>query len=87
MHYHLLGHQGGAETQTRKATVMTPLEGSSRYKCIRKPLLHNKDITRLKTCNKVFEIEHFSRLKTDTSIRVIADNVNFVMNPEYVYCT
>ena len=93
MHYHLLEHQGGVETQTRKARVMATPEGSSRYMCIRKPLLHNiRSFPRLKTCNNVFEKVHFLQIKDlrhpdDTSIRVTADDVNFVTNAEYVYCT
>ena len=72
---------------------MTTPEGSSRYKCIRKPSLHTiRLFSRLKTCNNVFEIEHFLQIKDlrhpdDTSIRVTADDVNFVTNAEYVYCT
>ena len=54
-----------------------------------------RSFSRLKTCNNVFEIEPFSKSKTvvrmrhpdDTSIRVTADDVNFVTNPEYLYCT
>ena len=61
--YHLLEHQGGVETQTREARVMTTLRGladislSENHYCIR-------SFSRLKTCNNVFEIEHFSRSKT-----------------------
>ena len=89
MHYHLLEHQGGVETQTRKARVMTTHEGSSRYKYIRKPSLHNlRSFSCLKTCNNIVEIEHFFQIKdlrhpNDTSIRVTADDVNFVTNAEY----
>ena len=51
-----------------------------------------RSFSRLKTCNNVFEIEHFFQIKDlrhpdDTSIRVTADGVNFVTNAEYVYCT
>ena len=46
----------------------------------------------LKTCNNVFEIEHFFQIKDlrhpgDTSIGVTVDDIKFVTNPEYVYCT
>ena len=90
MHYHLLEYQGGVETQTIKAMVMTTLRGladislSENHYCIR-------SISRLKTCNNVCEIDFFQikdlRHPDDTSIRVTADVVNFVMNPVYVYCT
>ena len=92
MHYHLLEHQGGVETQTRKARVMTTPEGSSRYKCIRKPSLHNiRSFSRLKTCNNAFEIEPFFQIidlrhPDDTYIHVTADDINFVTNAEHVYC-
>ena len=48
--------------------------------------------SRLNSCNNVFEIEHFFQIKDlrhpeDTSMRVTADDVKFVSNPEYVYCT
>ena len=96
MQYHLLEHQGGVEIQTRKARVMTTPEGSSRYKCIRKPLLHNKD-----QCKVIFSLENLQqrfrnrlyfqikdlRHPDGTSIRATADDVNFVTNAEYVYCT
>ena len=91
MHYHLLEHQGGVETQTRKARVMTTPEGSSRYKCFIKPLLH-KVIFSLENLQQRFRKRTFFEIKDlrhpdDTSIRVTADDVNFVTNPEYVYCT
>ena len=58
---------------------------SENHYCIR-------SFSRLKTCNNVFEIEHFFQIKDlchpdDTSIRVTADDVKFVTNPEYVFCT
>ena len=65
---------------------MTTLRGladinvSKNHYCIR-------SFSRLKTCNNVFEIEHDLRYSDDTSICATADNVNFVTNPEYVYCT
>ena len=90
MHYCLLEHQGGVEIQTRKARVMTTPKGSSRFKCIRKPSLHNiRSFSRLKTCNKnetFFQIKDL-RHPDNTSICVTADDVNFVTNAEYVYCT
>ena len=53
-----------------------------------------RSFSRLKTCNNVFEIEHFFQIKDlrhpdDTSIRVTAGDVNFVTNAEYmyIYCT
>ena len=57
MYYHLLEHQGGVETQTRKARVMATPGGladirvSENDYCIR-------SFSRLKTCH-VFEVEHF----------------------------
>ena len=87
MHYHLLEHQGGVETQTRKARVMTTPEGSSRYKCIRKPLLHNKVCLQQRFRNRTYYQIKDLRHPDNTSIRVTADDVNFVTNPEYVYCT
>ena len=91
MHYHLLEHQGGVETQTWKARVMTPPEGSSRWQYIRKPLLH-KIIFSLENLQQRFRNRTFFQIKDlrhpdDTSIRVTADDVNFVTNPEYLYCT
>ena len=91
MHHHLLEYQGGVETQTRKARVMTTPEGSSRYKCIRKPLLQQVDFS-LENLQQRFRNGTFFQIKDlhhpdDTSIRVTADDVNFVTNPEYVYCT
>ena len=91
MHYHLLEHQGGVETQTRKARVMANPEGSSRYKCIRKPILH-KVIFSLENLQQHFRNRTFFQIKDlrhpdNTSIRVTADDVNFVTIPEYVYCT
>ena len=91
MHYHQPEHQGGVETQTRKARVMATPEGSSRYKCIRKPLLH-KVIFSLKNLQQRFRNRTFFQIKDlrhpdNTSIRVTADNVNFVTIPEYVYST
>ena len=85
MHFHMLEHQGGDETQTRMARGMTTPEGSSRYKCIRKPLLH-KVISCLKTCNRTFFQIKDLRHPEDTFKRVTADDINFVMNPECVYC-
>ena len=92
MHYHLLEHQGGVETQTRKARVMTTPEGSSRYKCIRKPSLHNIMSFSCFNLQQRFRNRTFFQIKDlrhpdDTSIRVTADDVNFVTNAEYVYCT
>ena len=93
MHYHLLEHQGGVETLTRKARVLTAPEGSSRYQCIRKPLLH-KVIFSLENLKQRFRNRTFFQIKDllhpdGISIRVTADDVNFVTNPEYmyVYCT
>ena len=60
---------------------------------IRKPLLQNiRSFSRLKTCNNVFINRTFFQIKDlrhpdDTSICVTADDVNFVTNAEYVYCT
>ena len=70
---------------------MTTPEGSSRYKCIRKPLLHKVDFS-LENLQQRFRNGTFFQIKDlrhpdDTSIRVTADDVNFVTNPEYVYCT
>ena len=70
---------------------MTTPEGSSRYKCIRKPLLH-KVILLLENLQQRFRNRTFFQIKglrhpDDTFIRVTADDVNFVTNPEYVYCT
>ena len=70
---------------------MTTPEGSSddsvseNHYCIR-------SFSRLKTCNSVFEIEPFFQIKDlrhpdDTSIPVTAVDVDFVTNPEYLYCT
>ena len=96
MQYRLLEHQGGVKTQTRKARVMTTPEGSSRYKCTRKPLLNNIDqykvIFSLENLQQRFGNRTFFQIKDlrhpdCTSIRVTADDVNFVMNAEYVYCT
>ena len=58
---------------------------SENHYCIR-------SFSRLKTCNNVFEIEHFFQIKDlrhpdDTAIRVTANDVKFVTNTEYVYCT
>ena len=58
---------------------------SENHYCIR-------SFSRLNTCNNVFEIEPFFQIKDlrhpdDTSIPVTADDVNFVTNPEYLYCT
>ena len=53
---------------------MTTPEASSKYKFIRKPLLHKV----------IFSLESHP---DDTSMCVTADDVNFVTNPEYVYCT
>ena len=91
MHYHLLEHQGGVEIQTRKARVVTTPEGSSRWLCIRKPLLH-KVIFSLEHLQQRFRNTTFYQIKDlhhpdDTSILVTADDVNFVKNPEYLYCT
>ena len=49
-----------------------------------------RSFSRLKTCNNVFEIEPFFQIKDlrhpdDTSDT--ADDVKFVTNPEYLYCT
>ena len=96
MQYHLLEHQGSVKTQTRKAMVMTTSEGSSRYMCIRKPLLHNIDqykvIFSLENLQQRFRNRTFFEMKDlrhpdGTSIRITADDVNFVTNSEYVYCT
>ena len=87
MHYHLLEHQGGVETQTRKARVMTTPEGSSRYSvsenhyCIIRSFLQQRFRNRT-----YFQIKDL-RPPDQTPIRVTADDVNFVTNPEYVYCT
>ena len=86
MHYHLLEHQGGVETQTRKARVMTTPEGSSRSQCIRKPLLQIKVILATSFRNRTYFTIQNLRHPDDTSIRVTADDVNFVTNPEYEYC-
>ena len=94
MHYHMLEHQSGVETQTWKSRVMTipeHAEGSSRYKCIRKPLLH-KVIFSFENMQQRFRKRTFFQINDlrhpdDTSIRVTADDVNFVTNPQYVYCT
>ena len=91
MHYQLLEHQAGVETQTRKARVMTTPEGSSRYKCTRKTLLH-KVIFSFINLQQRFRNRTFFQIKDlrhpdDTSICVTADDVNFITNAEYVYCT
>ena len=88
MHYHLLENQGGFDTQTWKARVMTTPEGSSRYKFIRKPLLH-KVIFSLENLQQRFRNKTFFQIKDlrhpdDISMRVTADDVNCVTNPEYV---
>ena len=64
---------------------MTNPEWSSRYKCIRKPSLHNvRSFSRLKFQNRTFfQIEDL-RHPDDTFIHVTADVVNFVTNAEYV---
>ena len=90
MHYHLLEHQGVVETQTWKVRVMTTPERSSRYQCIRRPLLH-KVIFLLENLQQRFQNGTFFQIKgmrhpKDTSIRVSADDVNFVANTEYVNC-
>ena len=65
---------------------MTTPEGSSRYSvseyhyCIR-------SFSRLKACNNVSEIVKDLRYPDDTSVRVTADDVYLVTNPEYTYCT
>ena len=65
---------------------MTTPDGSSRYQCIRKPLLH-KVIFSLENLQQRFRKRTFFQIKDlrhpdDTSIRVTADDVNFVTNPE-----
>ena len=70
---------------------MTTPEGSSRYKSIRKPLLH-KVIFSLENLKQRFRNRTFFQIKDlrhpdDTSNRVTAEGVNFVTNSEYVYCT
>ena len=90
MHYHLLEHQGGVETQTRKARVMTTPEGSSRY--MKNIIAKYKVIFSLENLQQRFQNRTFFQIKDlhhpdDTSVRVTADDVNFVTNAEYVYCT
>ena len=70
---------------------MTTPEGPSRYKCIRKPLLH-KVIFSLENLQQRFGNRTFFQIKDlrhpgDTSICLTADYVNFVTNSEYLYCT
>ena len=70
---------------------MTTPEGSSRYKCIIKPLLH-KVIFSLENLQQLFGNRTFFQIKDlchpeDTSILVADDEVNFVTNLEFVYCT
>ena len=66
MHYHLLEYQGGAEPQTRKARVMTIPEGSSKYNCIRKPLLHYIDQNKV-----IFSLENLQqRFRNRTLIQI-----------------
>ena len=70
---------------------MTTPEGSSRYQGIRTPLLH-KVIFSLENLHQRFRNRTFFQIKYlrhlyETSIRVTADDVNFVTNLEYVYCT
>ena len=62
---------------------MTTPEGSSRYKCIRKPLLH-KVIFSLENLQQRFRnITFFQikdlRLPDDTSIQVTADDINSIL--------
>ena len=57
---------------------------------IRKTLLH-KVIFSLKNFQQRFRNRTFFQIKDlrhpdDTSIRVTADDVKFVTNPEYIYC-
>ena len=64
---------------------MTSPEESSRYLCFRKPLL-NKVIFSLENLQQCFRNRTFFQIKNlrhpdDTSIRVTADDVNFVTNP------
>ena len=64
---------------------LADISESEKHYCIR-------SFFRLKTSNNIFEIEPFLQIKDlrhpdDTSIRVTADDVNFLTNPEYVYCT
>ena len=86
MHYHLLEHQGGVETQTRKARVMTTPEGladlsvSENHYCRLRSFLQQR--FRNRTYFQIQDLRH----PDDTSIRVTADDVNFVTNPEYEYC-
>ena len=59
--------------------------------CNRKPLLH-KVIFSLENLQQRFRNRMVFQIKDlrhpyDTSIRVTADDVNFVTNPEYVHCT
>ena len=70
---------------------MTTPEGSSSYECVRKSLLHkvifSLEILQQRFRNRtIFQIKDL-RHPDDTSIRVTADDVNFVTNSEYVYCT
>ena len=67
--------------------LLLPLRGLADISVSKKSLLHHiRSFSRLKTCNNVFEIELFPDHPDDTSIRVTADDVNFVTNAEYVYC-
>ena len=88
MHYHLLEHQGGVETQTWKRGLWLPLRGladdsvSENHYCIFS-FEHLQQRFRNKTFFQIKDLRH----PDDTSIRVTADDVNFVTNPEYLYCT
>ena len=67
---------------------MTTPEMPSRYKCFRKSLLH-KVIFLLENLQQIFRNRTFFQIKDlrhpdDTSIRVTADDANFVTTSEYV---
>ena len=70
--------------------MATP-EGSSRYKCILKPLLH-KVIFSLENLQQRFRNRTFFEIKDlhhpdNTSLRVAADDGIFVTIQEYLYRT